>query len=279
MHRTKLWHASSGRKFPLNPRQQGLFQLEVAEIDLKQLAALEPEKGMDHVFLIQMEKDDFAGLKEDLQSARLLTDYPKLFLVPEAEYKDALKEYSLIPRAYLIDDSVRPRNMMLLLEFVLQQEYYRQVVYRLSGELRQQSDLFENMFELARAELQASREENEAFRHLSDYAESRRRFQNQVTEAMETVVELKDQELLTLKEQLEATEHLSEYRSKELKHAQQTIQAAEAALDLSRKENLRRDQIIDAMERVRTLSESELLELIQENNDLRQKMGMPEKKW
>ena len=41
MHRTKLWHASSGRKFPLNPRQQGLFQLEVAEIDLKQLAALE----------------------------------------------------------------------------------------------------------------------------------------------------------------------------------------------------------------------------------------------
>lgn len=275
MYRTNIWHVAENRTFPLEVHQRGQFEFVVHEIRPSDLESTKPEPGTYHVFLLQSESGKQGALRDAIKKARHLNDYPKLVIVPSADYASVVAEYQLLPRAYLLDDSIRPGNLLLTLELLLQQEYYRQVVYGLSGDMRKSTDIFENMIALARKELTDAKSETAAFQALLEYAASRREFEDSLNNANEQVARLRDHELLGLKAQLAATERLSDFRDQELLDARRTIDAAEAALEFSRKENLRRETILNAMDRLRSYTENELLELYQENQQLRQKLGMP----
>ena len=274
MYTTSIWHVAEDRTFPLEVHSKGNFQFTVHEIRPTDLANLQPEKGTYHVFLIEGAPGTAGALKNTLAKARHLNDFPKLVVVPSKEYQDLAADFQLVPRAYLLDDSIRTRNLLLILELLLQQEYYRQVVYGLSGDMRKSTDIFENMIALARKELTDARAETDAYRSLMDYEEARRQFGLALDGALQEVNSLRDRELLGLKEQLAATERLSEFRDRELRQARDTIDAAEAALEFSRTEQMRRENILLAMDRLRSYTETELLELFQENQELRKRLGM-----
>lgn len=275
MYRTSIWHVAENRTFPLEVHPKGNFQFTVHEIQAAALADLSPEPGSYHMFLIEAVPGSGSSIKSTLVKARQLNDFPKLVIVPSTEYQGLAADFQLVPRAYLLDDSIRTRNLLLILELLLQQEYYRQVVYGLSGDMRKSTDIFENMISLSRQELTDSRAETDAYRSLLEYEQSRRKFGQALEGALEEVSGLRDSELLGLKQQLAATERLSEFRDRELREAHDTIQAAEAALEFSRTEQARREDILVAMDRLRSYTETELLDLFQENQDLRRRLGMP----
>ncbi|MEQ9366282.1 MAG: hypothetical protein RIF32_18730 [Leptospirales bacterium] len=276
MQTSRIFHISDGRQFPLLFTEKGPFRMEVIEARLEDLEGIQP--GVDapfHVFLIQGETGKCQHLIEKLREARHLDDFPKVIVLPEVEYERLIKEVALIPRAMVLDDQVRPRHLKAVLEQVLQQEYYRQLVYRVSRESRDRSSAFENLLDMARKEVQTSREESAAFQALLEYEGKLRQFDQSMVLAMEEASGMKSHELLSMKSQLEATERLSDYRSLELREARATLTAAEAALDMSRKENIERERIILAMDQLRNYTDKELMELFQENQVLREKLGMP----
>lgn len=275
MQSCKIWHASDNRKFPLDIRDTGQFHLSVEEITLADLARIEPEPKALHTFYIQIENGKLSEVVTLLKSARYLQDYPKIIVLRADDYKAALQETSLMPRVIVLDDSIRPQHLKLFLEQIWQLEYYRQVVYNLSHDMRKQKEVYDSLIELARTELQVSRDENEAFEQLQEYERRHREFDASLMGALKSVEKLKDHEILDLKEQLSAMERLSEYRDREVEEAHATLNAAEKVLEFSQKEAIERDRIINAMDKLRALTDQELIELLTENNELRAKLGMP----
>lgn len=276
MQTARIFHISQGRQFPLLFTEQGPFRMEVIEARLQDLGNIQASgESPFHVCLIQGETGECRELVERLREARQLDDLPKVIVLPEAEYAPLVQEASLIPRVVVLDDQIRPRHLMTMLEQLLQQEYYRHVVYRVGSESRERVSAFESLLEMARKEVQSFREESAAFQALLEYEGKLRHFDAGLREAMEQTMQMKSAELLAMKSQLEATERLSDYRSLELQEARATLTAAEAALDMSRKENIERERIILAMDQLRNYTDRELMDLFQENQELRAKLGMP----
>ena len=52
------------------------------------------------------------------------------------------------------------------------------------------------------------------------------------------------------------------------------MHATESVLDLSHRENMEREKIIQALERLRMLTDKELIDLFEENQTLRSRLGM-----
>ncbi len=275
MQLSRIWHASEGRKFPLELTETGQFRLEVKEVDLGSLAEVKPDKDIFHVFLIQGENGGLGKLTKLFRSTRHLDEYPRLVILPAEDYRQAQVELALVSRTYLLEDSIRPQNLKILLELVLQQEYYRHLVYQLSRESRQQNAVFDNLLTLARSELKQTSEESSAYKSLLEFESSHHRFSENLRVAMEETMNLKNMEMLSMKSQLEAIERLSDYRTQEIADVRKSFHAAEAVLDLSRKENLERDKIINAMDRLRLYTDKELLDLYHENLELRKRLGYP----
>lgn len=275
MQHCTIFHVSTGRKFPLDLRETGHFKVSVEEVELSKLGDVHPPVGDFAVFFVQGEHDQGSNVWKILKTHRSLADFPKLVLLPESDCRALQKDFNLVPHSYLIDDTIAPRHLKTVFELVFQQEYYRQVVYNMAREMRQKGSAFENLLDLARKELQVSRDASGAYASLLEYEASMRKFEEQIQRAKDMAIQLKEQEMLLLKEQLQATERLSEYRDKELDVARSSFTAAEAALDLSRIENMERERIITAMDRLRSFTDKELLDLFQENQELRRKLGMP----
>ena len=268
MQVSKIFHISEGREFPLIFNSSGPFRRA-------ELPGIRPAKDVFHAFLLQCEAGHTEQIQESLKANRHLDDYPKIIVLPNEDYRAHQQEISLIPRALVLDDEIRPHYLRIVLEQVLQQEYYRQLVYRLSHETRQRAGAFENLLELARSELQSSKEENQAYKSLVEYEADVRRFDQNVQNGIEEAHALKGQELVTLKTQLEAMEKLSDFRDQELKRAHAALNATEKVLDMSRKENIERDRIIAALDHLRIFTDKELHELVEENAELRKKLGLP----
>ena len=275
MQSARIYHISEGRALPLTQSERGPFALEVIEQNYRELSTIEPAGGSTQIFILQMEPDRLNDMVDVVKQCRSLDDYPKIIIVSESEFERARRLISLIPRAALIGDSIRPAHLRLIIDLIVQQEYYRQVVYRMSHDARARGEIFENLMELARNELRRTRDENQAYQSLVDYESEIRKSEKQIQEALEMTMQLKNQELVTLKSQLEAIEKLSEYRDQELIHARSTLKATEAALDLSTRENIQRESLITAMDRLRIYTDKELMDLYNENQALRQKLGMP----
>ena len=274
MKQTYIWHVSRGSKFPLRLNDSGPLQPVLKTCSLEELEGLAPSADVLHVFLIQLDGAEMAPFKQEIKKAHRLDDFPKLIIVPDNLYEQARNDFALVSRTYVIDDSTRTHHLHLLVELVVHQEYYRQLLYDISGELRRHSELFENMQALTSRELKNITEESKAYQGLQEFEENCRKFEVSTREAMSLVNELKDEEMHSIKEEMSATERLSEYRVQELRAAHETIEATRAALEFSREENLRRDELLEAMDRLRSFTEKEMIELFEENKELRKKLGL-----
>lgn len=272
----KIWHVSEGRKFPMEIRKQSLPSFEIVELEPADLGAVKPEPDGLHVFLIQGERGGLAAMRNLVEATPHLRDFPRVLVLSQEDYLNYVPDRhskSLI----VLDDTVRPGILKTILEMVLKIEFYRQVVFKMSRDIREQSDMRERMIEMARNEVRDAREESRAYQALLAYESSHHRFENQVQTAMERAMVWKDHELLDMKETVSAFERLSQYRDKEAAEMRKRIEATESVLTLSQQENLDRERIIQAMERLRRLTDQEIMELFEENQMLRSRLGLPER--
>ena len=275
MQKATIYHVSDGRAFPLEFRDKGPVHLALQECPPDSLDSIRPNPDQLALIRIQGEEGQLDDIVARVRTARHLNDLPKVLLLAEEDYAEAIKKVALLPRTVLLDDSIRPFHLQLILELIVQQEYYRQVVYQLSHDSRQRGEVFENLMELGRRELKRSREESDAYRALVEYETEIRKSEKGISGAVDVVGRLKEQELLSLKTQLQATERLSQFRDNELREAREQIHAQEEVLNMSRRENIERDKIINALDRLRIYTDKELMDLFHENNELRRRLGMP----
>ncbi|MBW7858772.1 MAG: hypothetical protein H3C43_10890, partial [Leptonema sp. (in: Bacteria)] len=117
--------------------------------------------------------------------------------------------------------------------------------------------------------------ESAAFQKLLEFEQTYRVFEEQVNSAINEAFRLKEHEMIRIQNAYQAMEKLHGFRDHELQQAKDTIKAAEIALSLSREENLERDKIIEALQHLNIYTDTEVMELYKENQDLRQKLGLP----
>ena len=273
MKSQKIWHVSEGRKFPLDLKKHDTLSFQIMEISPNDLRTLHPEPDDLHVFLIQGERGGLAAMRNLMESTPHLSDFPRIIILPQDQYG----LYEANPRnmnLLVLDDSVRPGLLKLILETVLRVEHYRQIVFHMSEQMREQAGLLDKMLGLARDEIKNARSESAAFEALMDFETVHKRFERSIADAMERTMRLKDQELLEMKSTLAAYERLSEFRDRELSETRKQMHATESVLDLSHRENMEREKIIQALERLRMLTDKELIDLFEENQTLRSRLGM-----
>lgn len=275
MYTVKIWHISSGRKFPFDFQSVGRFQVQLEELSPEKMPEISPDPSIIHLFCIQGESGQADYIRGILEKSADLIPYLRVLIVPENEYQDHLLGLQGNVRLVLIDDSIRSDNLRLLLETLINNEYYRAIIQTFARDLRGQSRAFDGFRNLASKELAQSKEESAAFQRLLDYESSYRDFEGKVEKAMQEALALKDREVVELTSKMQAMERLSEFRDKELKDAKETLDAAQRALDLSRTENMEREKIIDALQRLNIYTDQEVVELFKENEELRKKLGMP----
>jgi len=269
-----IWHVSQGRSFPLELRR-GAFPIEVREARLADLENLTVRPGEIHLCLVQVEKGGVEAIGQAIHRAKALYDIPKILLVPAGEAKSFPVNPDLLPRTLVLEDSIQPQNLAVCLEQQLVLEYYRSIVYTLSHEIRQKTEAYEKLLSLSQEELKAQQSESRAYLALMEYHKDHQAFADRIMKARESMESMQKSELLQLSGQLEAYEKLSAWRDQEMQSAEATLKATSTALDLSTKENLEKEKLLNAMDRLRNFTEQELQELLQENNDLRARLGMP----
>lgn len=271
----KIWYAAGSGGFPLDLSSSSRFKLEIEQLSLDELSQVKPNLNQSNVFIIRLQEGETSKGIELIKSAFELMQFARILVVPEKDYQVISERLSGIIRLWIIDDTIRSSQLQVMIESILQSEYYRNVVQSISTELRAQSSVLDGFLTLTRKELENSKAETEAYQNLLNFESSYRKFEEKIESAMERALDLKDEEMLQLKSQVRALERLSDFRDKELKATKATLDAQQAALDLSRKENMEREKIIDALQKLNIYTDTEVMELFQENNQLRNKLGMP----
>ena len=240
---------------PLLFDSRGSLKIDVLETGLDQLRDLASEPDTRRLFLVQAGKEALDGILKSLKGSSGLMKHSFIFILPEKDFRAMRSKLSLLGRAFVIADSIRPEHLRLMVELLLEREHYHRLLRELSSDARKQSRAFEQVLELARRELSDARQESEALKALLEYEGDIRKAQQEIDLALERAAEYRDQELKETKEMAKATEK---------------------ALEFSLRENMDREQMLVAMERLRGLSDQELLELYKENQELRKKLGLPE---
>lgn len=280
MAEVKIWHISRNLKFPLKIKVDNTeknFPITVLEKDLPDLKSISFEDDNIHILVFQSTKDIISELIDFLNKNPLLVPYAKVVIIPEDNLEDFNKKIEIKRRLYVIDDETKSTTLKLLLEFLIKSERYRKIIQDFSTQVRNYRDFLEGYIQLIRKELLESKNEANAFQHLLEFEQNYRVFEEKVNKALEEAFNLKEKEMIELQTTLKAMEKLGEFRDKELLETRKSLEAAEIALEISRKENLERERIIEALQKLNIFTDAEVMELYKENQELREKLGLPQR--
>ncbi|MCB1173685.1 MAG: hypothetical protein KDK39_08975 [Leptospiraceae bacterium] len=270
----KLYHVSPGKQHPLLFHAGGPLQIEVRELDTGELGTLAPDPNQLHFFLIHVSSTQLAEETLSLLKANpQIHIWPALLLMSAADYARLKARANLIPSTVAVADDIQLEPLRILVEQMLYQLHYHQLLHELSLEMRKRSTVFDRVLEMAHQELKDARAESAALKALLDFDGDMKRTADSLQAAMQEAWNWKDHEAITLREQLQMVEKLNVFREKELAQAHQTIQATEKALEMSLQENLDREKVIVAMNRLRSLSDHELMDLYNENQQLKDQLA------
>jgi len=269
-----IWHISKNRNFPLNLNDE-FKGLVINECSYEQAKSIQPNDTAINLFFFQMEAAEVESQSRILDELPLLLPYFRVILVPEAEYRRVDQLLQVRKRLYVLDDGIKSGVLQMFLSTLLQMERYRQIIQDFAQQLRAHREFYDSFSTLIQKEMSQMKNESVAYQHLLEFEQHYRLFEERVNEAINEAFRLKEHEMLRVQNAYLAMEKLQDFRDTELQHARETLRAAEIVLNLSREENLERDKIIEALQRLNIYTDAEVLDLYKENQELRQKLGMP----
>lgn len=268
-----IWHVSKNRRFPLNLSEE-FPELKVNEISFEQIKTIQPDDKGVHLFFFQTEATEIEPQSQILDELPVLLPYFRVVLVPETEYRRATDLLRVRKRLFLVDDSIKSGVLQMILSSLLQMERYRQIIQDFATQIRAHREFMDSFSNLIQKEMADVKGESAAFQKLLEFEQTYRVFEEHVNSAINEAFRLKEHEMIRIQNAYQAMEKLHGFRDHELQQAKDTINAAEIALSLSREENLERDRIIEALQHLNIYTDTEVMELYKENQELRQKLGL-----
>ncbi len=274
MNNTLIWNISSeGTEFPMDFRKNPKLSIQINHVKMEDMFHLQfPTDAINIVYLKIREKE---WLEVNSKFSKIFTTHPHIQLVLVQVEDSPSIEGKQDGNLLILENPPHKNEIKMIIEKTIQTELYKRASIEIGESCIANFGFYEGLFDLAREENKQKQDTVKAFEKMMEYETKIKRSQNELLGAVERVNQLREKELLELHERIKATEVVEELKSKELKIALEESAAKDAVLQFSRIEEINMDKIIKAHNKLFEYSDQEIKDLIQENIDLKKKLGIP----
>ncbi|MBK8394376.1 MAG: hypothetical protein IPL26_03910 [Leptospiraceae bacterium] len=274
MKKSIIWNISNGVEFPLDLWKHPKLAILINNVPLKDYKSIQLNSSEINILFVNIHQSEWLEIEyEFLKVFGNRPDISLLLIAPRSS--EELKINSgLKGNCELLEYPIRKKELRLIIDRTIQTEFYKSSAIEIGSGCLSNVGFFDGLFELAHTEYKNSQEIINAFEKMIEYEAKIKLSNAEVNKAMTRVNEMRDAEMLELVETLKANEKLDTLREKELREAIEIQAATEKALQYSRIEEMNMDKIIKAQNRIFEYTDKEIRELIQENIDLKKKLGM-----
>lgn len=274
MKKSIIWNISNGEEFPLDLWKHPKLAILINNVPLKDYKTIQLNTAEINILFVSISNSEWSQIEYDF--LKLFGNRPEISLVLVApNEKEELKINSgLRGSCEILEYPIRKKELRLIIDRTIQAEFYKSSAIEIGAGCLSNVGFFDGLFELAHTEYKNSQEIIKAFEKMIEYEAKIKLSNQEVNMAMARVNEMRDAEMLELVETIKANEKLDTLREKELKEAIEIQEATEKALQYSRIEEMNMDKIIKAQNRIFEYTDKEIKELVQENIELKKKLGI-----
>lgn len=270
MTKAIIWQFSNHEVIRFKEWEQPNLEVEVQAKKLTEFSQANFSAKTINLLLISVNQQEWAKYKAEIQVILENENLARILILGATplDYKPTARN------VFLLSISPESQDLQYILQLSIQTELYHRMSSEVQQQLKENVNILDNVFELARKEAQNSHETIEALTSLLEYEKKMKDFNNTVHRAIESVTELKTQELMDLRNQIEAGQKLDVLREKELKTAQSAQNATEKILEFTQQEEMNMEKVIHAQQKIFAFSDEEIRALLKENKELKEKLGL-----
>lgn len=273
MKESIIWNISNGKDLPLQLWKHPKISISKYNVPYRDLSQIQLSPNVINVIFVHLDQKEWDEIED-----KILEDYGynskvHLFLITSISETIKIKGKKS-GNFEILESPIKAKEIRLILDKSIQAEFYKETALEIGNGCLSNIGFFEGLFDLARLENKTSQDAVKAFEKMMEYEIKIKASNNEIYKAMENVNSFRETELIQLHERIKATEKLDELRELELKNAIEEREATEKALLYSRVEEIQMDKIIKAQERIFVYTDQEILALINENADLKRKLGI-----
>ncbi|MBL0265156.1 MAG: hypothetical protein IPQ05_15140 [Leptospiraceae bacterium] len=274
MKKSIIWNLSNGQEFPLDLWKHPKLAILINNVALKDYASIELNPEEINILFVSVDNSEWSSIEYNF--LKLFGNKPEitLLLIAPSGNENLKVNQSIKGNYEILESPIRKKEVRLIIDRTIQAEFYKASAIEIGAGCLANIGFFEGLFELAHTEYKNSQDIIKAFEKMLEYEAKIKLSNQEVNQAMEKVNEMRNAEMLELVETLKANEKLDTLREKELREAIEIQEATEKALQFSRIEEMHMDKIIKAQNRIFEYTDKEIKELIQENIELKKKLGM-----
>ena len=274
MKKSIIWNLSNGQEFPLDLWKHPKLAILINNVSLKDYASIELNPEEINILFVSVDNSEWSSIEYNF--LKLFGNKPEitLLLIAPSGNENLKVNQSIKGNYEILESPIRKKEVRLIIDRTIQAEFYKASAIEIGAGCLANIGFFEGLFELAHTEYKNSQDIIKAFEKMLEYEAKIKLSNQEVNQAMAKVDEMRDAEMLELVETLKANEKLDTLREKELREAIEIQEATEKALQFSRIEEMHMDKIIKAQNRIFEYTDKEIKELIQENIELKKKVGM-----
>ncbi|MCB1178619.1 MAG: hypothetical protein KDK36_13625 [Leptospiraceae bacterium] len=274
MFNTLIWNISkNGAEFPIQLWKHPKISIQVNNVHLEDIFNLEFSEDNINLVYLTIDSNDWKELS--IKIINTLNTHPKiqqtLIHVTDFQEVPGLENGKIL----VLESPLRKKELKLIIDKTIQAEYYKRTSLEIGSSCLSNIGFFEGVFDLAREENRQQSETIKAFEKMLEYESKIKVSRDQLLKAVENVNDLREKELVELHERIKAAENMDALKSEELKIAIEESKAKDAALQFSRIEEINMDKILKAHTRLFKYSDQEIRALMNENIELKKKLGIP----
>jgi hypothetical protein len=274
MKKSIIWNLSNGQEFPLDLWKHPKLAILINNVSLKDYASIELNPEEINILFVSVDNSEWSSIEYNF--LKLFGNKPEitLLLIAPSGNENLKVNQSMKGNYEILESPIRKKEVRLIIDRTIQAEFYKASAIEIGAGCLANIGFFEGLFELAHTEYKNSQDIIKAFEKMLEYEAKIKLSNQEVNQAMEKVNEMRDAEMLELVETLKANEKLDTLREKELREAIEIQEATEKALQFSRIEEMHMNKIIKAQNRIFEYTDKEIKELVQENIELKKKLGI-----
>ena len=274
MKKSIIWNLSNGVDFPLELWKHPKLAILINNVSLKDYKSIQLNSGEINILFVTVNNSEWSSIEYDF--IKQFGNRPEiaLILISPKDNEQLKVSNGVKGNPEILENPIRKKELRLIIDRTIQSEFYKSSALEIGAGCLSNVGFFDGLFELAHTEYKNSQDIIKAFEKMFEYEAKIKLSNDEVNRALTRVNEMRDAEMLELVETLKANEKLDTLREKELKEAIEIQAATEKALQYSRIEEMNMDKIIKAQNKIFEYTDKEIRELIQENIELKKKLGM-----